>query len=205
MCIVYSILYKMLLSSYDTSHYACLDAKFSIAIYLWYSAYLLTSNMEWKGGCLSFAPLTHVNMCIAFLIMCSTELCNIYMYPISMTSRGPVMDHYQLWTIVLQYQLFKVHKHNLMLLEQTGTTWYPYTLFSYSQLHHVTDGGEFWYGVQGSSGIKVFLIVEQLSLLLFIKFSGLFKVAWNYSYVASTTAINNTAASQLPAIKLITR
>ena len=31
------------------------------------------------------------------------------------------------------------------------------------------------------------------------------KVAWNYSYVASTTAINNAAASQLPAIKLITR
>ena len=34
---------------------------------------------------------------------------------------------------------------------------------------------------------------------------GLFKVARNYSYVASTTAINNAAASQLPAIKLITR
>ena len=31
------------------------------------------------------------------------------------------------------------------------------------------------------------------------------KVARNYSYVASTTAINNAAASQLPAIKLITR
>ena len=31
------------------------------------------------------------------------------------------------------------------------------------------------------------------------------KVAQNYSYVASTTAINNAAASQLPAIKLITR
>ena len=27
----------------------------------------------------------------------------------------------------------------------------------------------------------------------------------NYSYVASTTAINNAAARQLPAIKLITR
>ena len=32
-----------------------------------------------------------------------------------------------------------------------------------------------------------------------------FKVAQNYSYVASTTAINNAAASQLPAIKLIKR
>ena len=31
------------------------------------------------------------------------------------------------------------------------------------------------------------------------------KVARNYSYVASTTAINNAAASQLPAIKLTTR
>ena len=30
------------------------------------------------------------------------------------------------------------------------------------------------------------------------------KVARNYSYVASTTVINNAAASQLPAIKLIT-
>ena len=29
------------------------------------------------------------------------------------------------------------------------------------------------------------------------------KVAWNYSYVASTTAINNAAASQLLTIKLI--
>ena len=32
-----------------------------------------------------------------------------------------------------------------------------------------------------------------------------FKVAQNYYYVASTTAINNAATSQLPAIKLITR
>ena len=31
-----------------------------------------------------------------------------------------------------------------------------------------------------------------------------FMVARNYSYVASATAINNAAASQLPAIKLIT-
>ena len=41
--------------------------------------------------------------------------------------------------------------------------------------------------------------------LIEFSFIAKLKVARNYSYVASTTAINNAAASQLPAIKLITR
>ena len=51
------------------------------------------------------------------------------------------------------------------------------SLSHYLVSHPITDGSGFWYGVQGSSEIKVVLIVEQPCLLLFTKFSYLFNVS----------------------------
>ena len=55
-------------------------------------------------------------------------------------------------------------------------------------------------------GIPVFLARYGIDVApVLIKNETMSRVFRNYSYVASTTAINNAAARQLPAIKLITR
>ena len=55
-------------------------------------------------------------------------------------------------------------------------------------------------------GIPVFLAWYGIDVApVLIKNEMVSQVFQNYSYVASTTAINNAAARQLPAIKLITR
>ena len=55
-------------------------------------------------------------------------------------------------------------------------------------------------------GIPVFLARYGIDVApVLIKNETVSQVFRNYSYVASTTAINNAAARQLPAIKLITR
>ena len=64
-----------------------------------------------------------------------------------------------------------------------------------------TDGQ--WIVVLG--GIPVFLARYGIDVApVLIKNETVSQVFRNYSYVASTTAINNAAARQLPAIKLIT-
>ena len=55
-------------------------------------------------------------------------------------------------------------------------------------------------------GIPVFLARYGIDVApVLIKNETVSQVFLNYSYVASTTAINNAAARQLSAIKLITR